>query len=108
MEITLLTVVRNAEEWMRVFLKIHSSQFDTVLVVHDGACTDSTLEIAKDFDNVVVHVRPGLHNNLPHREWALRELITGGWAAVFDVEEVMSDELLTDLGLIVEDAEKGG
>jgi len=96
--ISLLVAVRNEGERMQAFLARHAEYFDDVVVVHDGKCTDDTLDIAVQFPNVCYYERPGRHNPFPHREWALHNVIPhGNWVAVFDPDESLSDELLLEL-----------
>jgi len=95
--ISLLVAVRNEEVRIGPFLDRHAEHFDDVVVVHDGKCTDETLEIAGRFPNVRYFERPGRHNPFPHREWALHNVISrGNWVAVFDPDEELSDELLAN------------
>ena len=96
--ISLLVAVRNEGERMQAFLDRHAEYFDDVVVVHDGRCTDETLNIAAQFPNVRYFEQPGKHNPFPQREWALHNVIPyGNWVAVFDPDETLSDELLARL-----------
>ena len=108
MRLTLLTAVRNEGQSIGAFLARHASAFDEVIVVHDGECMDQTLYIAAQYDNVRGFERPGRHNPFPHREWALRNVIYGGWVAVFDPDESLSDGLLQDMRKLVDKAEAQG
>jgi len=96
--VTLLVAVRNEGKHIKGFLEHHAKYFDDVVVVHDGKCTDDTLNIAGAYSNVRYFERPGEHNPFPQREWALHNVIPyGTWVAVFDPDEKLSDELLSDL-----------
>jgi len=108
MKLTLLVAVRNEADKIKNFLGWHSSCFDDVVVVHDGECTDDTLVKALEFQNVRVFERPGFLNPFPHREWALRYVITEGWVAVFDPDEELCMDLLNDLRTIINGAEEKG
>ena len=105
MKLTLLMAVRNEGERMKAFLDRHAPAFDEVVVVHDGECLDDTLDIARQYSNVRVFERPGFHRPHPHWEWALRNVIDGGWVAQFDPDEELCDELLRDLRQIVGQAD---
>ena len=104
-KLTLLMAIRNEGERIGKFLERHVPYFDEVVVVHDGACLDNALEIARQYSNVTVFERPGYHRPHPHWEWALRNAIDGGWVAQFDPDEEMCDELLQDLRQIVGQAD---
>lgn len=105
MKLTLLMAVRNEGERIKGFLDRHAQWFDDVALVHDGECLDDTLVIARQYSNVKVFERPGYHRPHPHWEWALRQVIDGGWVAQFDPDEELCDELLGDLRQIVGQAD---
>jgi len=108
MKLTLLTAVRNEGARMEGFMEHHAPYFDEVVVVHDGPCTDGTVEIAARYDNARVFLRPGEHNPHPHREWALRNVIEGGWVVLLDADERLDEELLLRLRDLVEGGEERG
>lgn len=105
MKLTLLMAIRNEGENIGKFLERHAPYFDEVVVVHDGECLDGSVEIARQYSNVRVFERPGYHRPHPHWEWALRNVIYGGWVAQFDPDEELCDELLRDLRQIVGQAD---
>lgn len=107
MQVTLMLAVRNEEKRIGNFLKTHAPFVDDIVLVHDGKCLDRTMEIAAAYP-VRAFVRPGEHNPHPHREWALRCAIEGGWVAMFEPDETLSPNLCSDLRAIVQDADARG
>ena len=75
---------------------------DEIIVVHDGPCGDSSLEIARRYTNNVF-VKPHVGIGEPYRVFAM-EQATGSWILQVDADEFLSDELRAALPSLVADA----
>ena len=90
--ISLVTVVKNEESRIRSLLNYHSPWVDECVVVHDGPCTDRTLEIAVEL-GCRTYEAPYLGYCEPHRKLGL-EMALGDWVLFVDADERMSLDFL--------------
>jgi len=93
-------VVHNEEKVIeRALSSIHKIA-DEILVVHDGSCTDRTVEICRSF-GAVVWERPFVGIAEPHRPW-LYEQAKGEWIFQLDADEFLSHGLQQALPKLLE------
>lgn len=98
--ITAFLVIHNEERVIRRCLESLKDVVDEIVVVHDGECTDATLEICRQYTDRVF-VRPRMANCDPHRPFAL-DKATGDWVLQIDADEFLPEELRTELRRLVE------
>ena len=79
---------------------------DEIVLVHDGPCTDRTLEIAERHGCRIV-VAEWIGNCEPHRPLSFR-LATGDWILRIDADEFLSDELRAAMPELVARADVAG
>lgn len=89
--VTILT--KNCEETLQKTLQSAIS-FKEVLVLDTGS-TDATLEIARQFPNVVIHTSPFLGFGPTHN--LATKLASFDWILSLDSDEVLTDELVTEI-----------
>ncbi len=93
MPISVTIMVKNAEKYLEKCLA-SLAQFSEIIILDNGS-TDSTLDIAKKFDNVVVHYHKfigfGPMKNL------MAELATNDWIINIDSDEVFPSELINEI-----------
>lgn len=88
--ITACLVIYNEEAVIRRCLSSIRNAVDDIAVVHDGPCSDSSLEICEEFGcRIRVGQRIGIAE--PHRPSLLRETTTD-WVLQIDADEFLSDE----------------
>lgn len=91
--ITVTILVKNGERKLKeVLCKL--SAFDEVLLLDTGS-TDSTLDIAKKFSNVVIHHIPFKGFGSARNQAA--NLAKHDWILALDADEVLSDNLRSEL-----------
>lgn len=93
--ISALLVVYNEEEVMNRCLSSISDIVDEVIVVHDGPCTDDTLQIAKQY-GCQVHIWQKKGNAEHHRS-ALTALAKNEWVLQIDADEYLSEQARAEL-----------
>jgi glycosyltransferase involved in cell wall biosynthesis len=91
MKISFGLVVYNEEALIGRCLDSIKDVADEILIVHDGECTDKTLEIAQKYTNQVF-VREHLGGSEPHRIFLL-ENARNDWVFMIDADEFLSDKL---------------
>ena len=97
--ITACLVVYNEEPVIRRCLDSLTGVVDEIVVVHDGPCYDSTLDICRDYTEKVF-VRPRIGIAEPHRVFSY-EQATGDWILKIDADEFLSPELQDNLRSLV-------
>lgn len=109
MQVSFLTVVRNEEELLPLRLQEVEAHVDEIVVVHDGECSDQTLELAGKFTDKVV-VAPYRGYCEPQRQVGL-ELCTGDWVLVGDADEQFTlnfRNMLRHYAVVAEEQGSGG
>ncbi len=96
--ISAVFVVYNEEKVIRTALESIKGLVDEILVVHDGPCTDKTLEICHGY-GAKTFERPYQGNAEPHRPW-LYEKAKGPWILQLDADESLSAGLAAALPLL--------
>jgi len=100
--ITACLVVYNEERVIQRCLDSLKGVVDEIIVVHDGDCTDQTLDICRNYtEKVFVRSRIGVAD--PHRPFCF-EQATGDWILHLDADEMLSPELRACLRDLVEDS----
>src|SRR5579862_5338849 len=84
-------VVRNEEAVIERCLHSLAGVVDEIVLIHDGECTDRTLEIAERF-GARITVADHAGGNEPHLPFAFA-LATGEWLLRLDADEFLSPEL---------------
>lgn len=79
---------------------------EEIILVHDGACQDRTLEIAAAF-GARIFIRPHVGMMEAHLAFALRQ-VSGDWVMRIDADEFLSSALKSDLRALVVGAEASG
>ena len=91
MKITFGLVVYNEEGLIKRCLESIKDVADEIIIVHDGSCSDKTLEIASQYTNNLF-VRERLGGSEPHRIFILQKA-KNDWVFMIDADEFLSDEL---------------
>jgi glycosyltransferase involved in cell wall biosynthesis len=90
--IAALLVVHNEEHYIRGALESIADTVDSIMVVHDGPCSDRTLEIAKAYTNQV-RCTADIHGSAEFiRPRALAQ-IDADWVLILDADERLSPDL---------------
>lgn len=84
-KISACLVVYNEEKVIEKCLQSIKDLADEIIVVHDGECTDKTLEIVKKYTNKIF-TRPHIGEAEPHRVFAMNQAI-GEWILQIDADE---------------------
>ncbi len=87
--ITVAIVVRNDGELLRRALQSVADIVDEIVIVHDGPCTDNTLEIARSF-GAKVFVRKWAGAPEPHRPFSF-EQAKNAWILQMDADEYLEE-----------------
>lgn len=102
-KISAYLVVYNEESKIEACLQSLVGNVDEIVVVHDGECSDQTLEIAKKYTDKIF-VREKVGNAEPHRPFAIKQC-SGEWVFQIDADERLSTELQKELRNLVADQE---
>lgn len=100
-KISACLVVRNEEALIGRCLSSLTGVVDEIILVHDGDCTDKTLEIAREFGARVL-IKP-FHGSSEGWRCLSFEQASGDWVLVIDADEYLSAELRRDLRKLAED-----
>ncbi|MEO0996921.1 MAG: glycosyltransferase [Pseudomonadota bacterium] len=100
--VTALVVVHHEESYIRECLESCRDCVDEIVIVHDGPCSDATLDIARDFtDRVyVTETQAGSAEFL--RPFGLSQC-RGDWVLVLDADERLTPALRAALPGLVDD-----
>jgi glycosyltransferase involved in cell wall biosynthesis len=96
-------VIRNEEPIIERCLKSLHQVVDEIVIVHDGPCTDGSLEICRRHTDKIF-VRPWVGIAEPHRVFSM-EQATGDWILWIDADETLTGELRSRLRDLVEQPE---
>jgi glycosyltransferase involved in cell wall biosynthesis len=94
-------VVHNEEPLIRRCLASVAPVVDEIVVVHDGECSDRTLDICREFTDRI-HVREHIGEAEPHRVFTF-EQAKGEWIVIVDADEFLSVEAQRSLRRLVAD-----
>jgi glycosyltransferase involved in cell wall biosynthesis len=95
-QISALVIVHNEEALIERCLASLDGVVDEIVVVHDGPCSDATLEIARG-RGCRVFERPRVGHSDHHRPFAY-EQARGAWVLNIDGDEFLSEPLRERLG----------
>lgn len=98
-KITACLVIHNEESVIRRCLDSLKTAVDEIIVVHDGPCTDRSLEICEQY-GCTVHVREQGGIGEVHRPWLLRQVKTD-WVLQIDPDEYLSPEAQLEVRSLV-------
>ncbi len=90
-KITFGIVVYQEAELLKRCLESIRDVADEIIVVHDGPCNDTTVEVATSFTNRV-YIRDRKQGSDPHRLFILQES-ANEWIFMIDADEFLSAEL---------------
>lgn len=97
--LTVCMVIYNEEAVIERALLSCADLADEVLVVHDGACSDNSLAICKQYGaRIVVREHVGIAE--PHRAWMYGEA-KNDWILQLDADEFLSEELRAALPTLI-------
>lgn len=100
--LTACLVVHNEGEIIERCLKSLKRVTGTILVVHDGTCSDNTLTICRSYGCFVVErKRVGMCEG--HRVWTYQNTTTR-WILQVDADEYLSDELIDQMESLINDS----
>jgi len=102
--LTVVAVIHNNAYVLERCLRSCADLADEILVIHDGECTDGSLDIARRYtDKIFIRPRAGFSEW--HRPEAYR-LARNEWVLQIDADEYLSEELREKLsGLLAGDAD---
>ena len=98
-KISAVLVVFNEEKKIEDCLKSIFEVVNEIVVVHDGECADSTLDICRKY-GCKVFIRDHIGSAEPHRPFALSKC-THNWVLQIDADERLSDDLQNKLPKLV-------
>ena len=99
-KISVNLVVHNEERIIKRCLDSLKNYVDEIIVVHDGPCSDKTLDICKKY-NAKIFVKDFVGEAEPHRPFALSKAIYE-WVLALDADEYLTEELQKSLRKLVE------
>lgn len=105
-KISACLVVYNEEKNIRRCLDSLRSAVDEIIIVHDGECSDKTLEICQEY-GAKIFTRPHVGVMEAHMVFAIKQT-SGNWLLRIDADEFLSDELRREVRNLVEKAETEG
>lgn len=101
MKVTACLVIHNEEAVIERCLKSIEGAVDKILVVHDGSCSDNSLEICRKY-HYKVFVRDFIGEAEPHRTWLYNQAKTE-WILKIDADEFLSKELKKQIPKLIQD-----
>lgn len=99
-KISACLVVHNEEKVIKRCLDSIKDVVDEIIVVHDGPCSDKTLDICKKYTNKIF-IRKYIGEAEPHRPFSFSKA-TGEWILWIDADEYLSEELRKELKNLAE------
>lgn len=94
-KISACIVIHNEEKLLDRCLNSLKDVVEEIIIVHDGKCTDNSLNIAKKYADVV-YIRDKIGVAEPHR-FFLYERAKYDWILQIDADEYLSDDMKNDL-----------
>ncbi|MEM1577997.1 MAG: glycosyltransferase family 2 protein [Candidatus Aenigmatarchaeota archaeon] len=89
-KISACLVVHNEEKLIKRCLDSIKNVVDEIILVHDGSCSDNTLNIARKYTNKIF-VRPYIGIAEPHRVFTYKKA-KGEWILKIDADEFLSKQ----------------
>jgi len=90
-KITFGLVVYNEQDLIRRCLESVKDFADEIILVHDGDCTDKTLDITREYTEKI-YVRPRQGGSDPHRIFIMQQA-KNDWVFMIDADEFLSEGL---------------
>jgi glycosyltransferase involved in cell wall biosynthesis len=100
-KISAYIIVNNEEKVIERCLKSIVNVADEIIVAHDGACEDKTVEICNKY-NAKVFIREKRKNFNSHRVFCLKQA-RYPWILRLDADEYLSSELASNIRKLVSD-----
>ncbi len=97
--ITVVMVIYNEEKLLERAIKSFYDLVDEIIIVHDGECTDNSLEIAKKYTNKV-YVKPHIGCAEPHRVFTYKKA-KNDWILQVDADEYLSKDLRNNIANLI-------
>lgn len=98
-KISACLVVYNEEKHIERCLNSISEIAFEIIIIHDGPCSDNTINIANKF-NAIIHIREHFGVADPHRAYAY-SLAKGDWILHLDADEYLSENLINKISLLI-------
>ena len=95
MNLSACLVIHNEEEVLERCLNSLKGLVDEIIIVHDGICTDKSLEISKKF-KARIYIRPFIGEAEYHRPFTFQKA-RGDWILHLDADEILSNNLIKNL-----------
>lgn len=97
--ISAVMVIYNEEKVLERALRSFYDLVDEIIIVHDGKCTDKSLEIAKKYTDKIFE-RKHIGSSEGHRPFAYQKA-KNDWILQLDADEFLSEELRSQLGQLI-------
>ncbi|MBI3034051.1 glycosyltransferase family 2 protein [Candidatus Woesearchaeota archaeon] len=94
-------VIYNEERVIARCLDSLKGAVDEIIIVHDGPCTDRTLDIARKYTKKIF-IRPRVGEAEPHRPFAFSKG-NGDWLLQVDADEYFSEDLRKGIRALTRD-----
>jgi glycosyltransferase involved in cell wall biosynthesis len=98
-------VVYNEGKLIERCLKNIKDCVDEIILVHDGACSDDTLETARKY-GARIFIRKHIGEAEPHRNFSFQKA-KYNWILQIDADEYFSEELRNDIRKLIDDDSVG-
>lgn len=105
-KISACLVIHNEEKVIKRCLDSIKDVVDEIIVVHDGPCSDKTLNICKKY-TPKIFIRKYIGEAEPHRPFSFSKA-TGDWILWIDADEYLSEELRKELRNLAKDKDVSG
>jgi glycosyltransferase involved in cell wall biosynthesis len=99
MKLSACLVIHNEEKLLPRCLSSIKSVVDDIVVVHDGPCSDKSLEIAKKF-GAKIFTRPYVGEAEYHRPFSYQKAM-GEWILQIDADEFLSGKLIKEIPSLI-------
>lgn len=107
--VSLLMPIYNEVENLQQVLPLYSQYFDEIVIIHDGPCTDGSLELASSFGaKVKTHETPERRGEAMFTRPLGLEMVSGSWVIVADADERLPEMLLQNMRRVAAEQEHRG
>jgi glycosyltransferase involved in cell wall biosynthesis len=100
MKLSICLVIHNEANVLKRCLESVKKVADEIIVVHDGSCTDGSLEIAKEF-GAKIFIRPFIGEAEYHRPYSF-EKASGEWILQIDADEFLSEKAKKEIKELIQ------
>ncbi len=100
MKISACLVIKNEEEVLSRCLESIKDVADEIIVVHDGPCSDASVDISKKY-KAKIFIQPFVGVAEAHRPFSY-EKATGDWILQIDADEYLSDKAKKEISKLVQ------